>query len=107
MVVPIHLSHMMDTTEEHNGHTTIIILALLKIWQHHQIYKIELDYHYGILNTSGLARKLNTRISSVDADVQELIDAGIHVCIASGNRNLTIDVSGGPDYNNRYRVYPR
>ena len=56
--------------------------------------------------TSGLARKLNTRISSVDADVQELIDAGIHVCIASGNRNLTIDVSGGPDYNNRYRVYP-
>ena len=52
------------------------------------------------------ARKLNTRITSVDTDVQELIDAGIHVCIASGNRNLTIDVSGGPDYNNRYRVYP-
>ena len=52
------------------------------------------------------ARKLNTRITSVDADVQELIDAGIHVCIASGNRNLTIDVSGGPDYDNRYRVNP-
>ena len=52
------------------------------------------------------ARKLNTRITSVDNDVQELIDAGIHVCIASGNRNLTIDVSGGPDYDNRYRVYP-
>ena len=53
-----------------------------------------------------LVRKLNTRITSVDNDVQELIDAGIHVCIASGNRNLTIDVSGGPDYDNRYRVYP-
>ena len=52
------------------------------------------------------ARKLNTRITSVDNDVQELIDAGIHVCIASGNRNLTIDVSGGPDYDNRYRVFP-
>ena len=52
------------------------------------------------------ARKMNTRITSVDNDVQELIDAGIHVCIASGNRNLTIDVSGGPDYDNRYRVYP-
>ena len=52
------------------------------------------------------ARKMNTRITGVDADVQELIDAGIHVCIASGNRNLTIDVSGGPDYNNSYRVYP-
>jgi subtilisin family serine protease len=52
------------------------------------------------------ARKLNTRITSVDNDVQELIDAGIHVCIASGNRNLTIDVSGGPDYDNRYRVNP-
>ena len=56
--------------------------------------------------SSGNARVLNTRITSVDADVQELIDAGIHVCIASGNRNLTIDVSGGPDYDNRYRVYP-
>jgi len=55
---------------------------------------------------SDLARKLNTRITGVDADVQELIDAGIHVCIASGNRNLTIDVSGGPDYDNRYRVNP-
>ena len=56
--------------------------------------------------SDGNARKLNTRITSVDNDVQELIDAGIHVCIASGNRNLTIDVSGGPDYDNRYRVYP-
>lgn len=56
--------------------------------------------------SSGNARRLNTRITSVDNDVQELIDAGIHVCIASGNRNLTIDVSGGPDYDNRYRVYP-
>jgi subtilisin family serine protease len=56
--------------------------------------------------SSGNARVLNTRITSVDNDVQELIDAGIHVCIASGNRNLTIDVSGGPDYDNRYRVYP-
>ena len=53
-----------------------------------------------------LVRKLNTRITSVDNDVQELIDAGIHVCIASGNRNLTIDVSGGPDYDNSYRVNP-
>ena len=56
--------------------------------------------------SDGNARKLNTRITSVDNDVQELIDAGIHVCIASGNRNLTIDVSGGPDYDNRYRVNP-
>jgi subtilisin family serine protease len=53
-----------------------------------------------------LVRKLNTRITSVDNDVQELIDAGIHVCIASGNRNLTIDMSGGPDYDNSYRVNP-
>ena len=53
-----------------------------------------------------LGRKLNIRITSVDADVDELIASGIHVCIASGNRNLTIDISGGPDYNNRYRVYP-
>ena len=40
------------------------------------------------------------RIGSVDVDVQELIDEGIHVCIAAGNNSFKIDVPGGADYNN-------
>ena len=41
-----------------------------------------------------------TRIASVDTDVQEMIDAGIHVCIAAGNSYSKIDVDGGLDYDN-------
>ena len=40
------------------------------------------------------------RISSVDADIQELIDAGVHVCIAAGNDYHKVDVQGGIDYDN-------
>jgi len=40
------------------------------------------------------------RIGSIDADVQELIDEGIHVCIAAGNNSFKIDVPGGDDYDN-------
>ncbi len=42
----------------------------------------------------------NTRITSVDTDIQEMIDAGIVVCIAAGNRSYKIDVPSGTDYNN-------
>jgi subtilisin family serine protease len=42
----------------------------------------------------------NVRIASVDTDIEEMIDAGIVVCIAAGNRSHKIDVSGGDDYNN-------
>ena len=40
------------------------------------------------------------RITSVDTDVEELIDEGVHVCIAAGNNSFKVDVSGGDDYNN-------
>jgi subtilisin family serine protease len=42
----------------------------------------------------------NVRLASVDADVQLMIDAGIHVCVAAGNRSHKIDVVGGDDYDN-------
>ena len=42
----------------------------------------------------------NVRITSVDTDVEELIDAGVHVTIAAGNRGNKVDVVGGTDYNN-------
>lgn len=42
----------------------------------------------------------NVRIGSADSDVQEMIDEGIHVCIAAGNQYHKIDIPGGNDYDN-------
>ena len=42
----------------------------------------------------------NVRLTAIDADVQLMIDAGIHVCVAAGNRNHKIDIATGDDYNN-------
>lgn len=44
----------------------------------------------------------NLRILSIDTDVEEMIDAGIHVTIAAGNRGNKCDVPSGTDYNNYY-----
>ena len=49
---------------------------------------------------NGIRYMTNVRIPSVDTDLQELIDAGVHVCIAAGNRSHKIDVGGGDDYDN-------
>ena len=49
---------------------------------------------------NGFTYATNLRIASVDTDLQELIDEGVHVCIAAGNRSHKIDVVGGDDYNN-------
>lgn len=43
-----------------------------------------------------------TRVASIDTDIQEMIDAGIHVCIAAGNSYHKIDVPTGVDYDNYY-----
>ena len=42
------------------------------------------------------------RNSSTDTGIEEMITAGIHVCISSGNDGVKIDVPGGPDYNNYF-----
>ena len=44
--------------------------------------------------------KFNYRISSVDADIQQLINAGIVVCNAAGNNGMKHDIIGGIDYDN-------
>jgi len=41
-----------------------------------------------------------SRNAGLDADIEEMIDAGIHVCIASGNHYQKCDVPGGSDYDN-------
>jgi len=50
----------------------------------------------------GLGYRHVVRVATVDADVEELIDAGVHVCIAAGNSKQKIDVDGGLDYDNYY-----
>lgn len=44
----------------------------------------------------------DVRVGSVDSDVQELIDEGVHVCIAAGNSFQKIDTPSGLDYNNYF-----
>ena len=48
----------------------------------------------------GFTFRSTIRIPSVDADLQELIDAGVHVCVSAGNSFYKIDAVGGDDYNN-------
>lgn len=44
----------------------------------------------------------NLRIASIDTDIEELLEAGVHICVAAGNRSNKIDEYGGTDYNNNY-----
>ena len=59
---------------------------------------------YGIVpqltGPSGTSRRIPVRLAQIDAEVEDMIDAGIHVCIASGNQYYKIDVPAGLDYNN-------
>ena len=63
---------------------------------------------YGIVGTARydgsdfLGYRHVKRITSVDIDVQEMIDAGIHVCIAAGNSRQKCDIPSGADYDNYY-----
>jgi subtilisin family serine protease len=59
--------------------------------------------NYGLVNlTSGGNFVTNFRLGSVDVDIQELIDEGVHVVIAGGNNFHKIDTPGGVDFNNSF-----
>lgn len=55
--------------------------------------------------------RVPVRVPSVDVDVQEMIDAGIIVCIAAGNTPFLADLPGGVEYDNYFDMdlagYPR
>jgi subtilisin family serine protease len=57
---------------------------------------------YGLMGVNSFNRRAPVRISSVDTDIQEMLDAGIVVCIAAGNGSHKIDIVGGTDYNNNF-----
>jgi subtilisin family serine protease len=66
------------------------------------------DTAYADLQNYGLIGELQggsiygfpRKYASLDADVETLINNGIHVCIAAGNDSMKIDVPGGIDYDN-------
>lgn len=60
-------------------------------------------WSYGLVPISGspvASYITNVRIPSVDADIQEMIDAGIHVFIAAGNRAHKVESFLATDYDN-------
>ena len=54
---------------------------------------------YGMINVTG---SVPVRVTSVDTDLEELIAAGVTVCVAAGNDYFKIDVPGGADYDNYF-----
>lgn len=56
---------------------------------------------YGLATYTPSAQfRWGNRISSVDSDVEEMIEEGIIFCKSAGNNNIKIDVPGGDDYDN-------
>lgn len=53
-----------------------------------------------VIAQNGVSRFLPVRIPSVDAEIDDMIAAGIHVTIAAGNDLYKGDINGGLDYNN-------
>ena len=48
----------------------------------------------------GFVYRYPVRVASVDADVEDCVDAGVHICIAAGNNSFKIADSTDPDYDN-------
>jgi subtilisin family serine protease len=60
------------------------------------------ETNYGFIqNYNGTYYYANSRVSSTDTDIDEMIAEGIVVCIAAGNFGFKIDTSTGADYNNQ------
>jgi subtilisin family serine protease len=60
--------------------------------------------NFGLINNSGAGTGYNfltnTRVTSTDTDVNEMVDAGIIVCIGAGNRGHKIEIYSGSDWSN-------
>ena len=54
----------------------------------------------GVVPYVGTRWKIPVQVAYVDAEVADMINDGIHVCIAAGNDYYKVDVAAGADYNN-------
>ena len=73
-------------------------------WQESITYMTETYGIHGYLGSDGNYH-VPVRDTAIDTDIQEMIDAGIHVVIAAGNSSFKADISGGVDYNNSSASY--
>ena len=48
----------------------------------------------------GTTHRIPVRVTSVDAEIEDMITDGIHICIAAGNNLHKVELLGGPDYDN-------
>jgi subtilisin family serine protease len=56
---------------------------------------------YGMIGQfDGVDYFFDTQSFTVDADIEEMLDAGIHIVVSAGNSSMKIDVPGGNDYGN-------
>lgn len=57
---------------------------------------------YGLIGPiyQGGVTRYPAQVSFVDAEIEDMIDSGIHVCISAGNDFYKADVQGGIDYDN-------
>lgn len=68
-----------------------------QIWQ-------EVDTDLTTVGFPEMADRQPARVVSVDTSIDEMIDAGIHICIAAGNDSFKIDLPNGIDYNNYWSM---
>jgi subtilisin family serine protease len=57
---------------------------------------------YGMIGAGSTLRTYSARVGTVDSDVEELIAAGVIVCISAGNEFQKVENVGGPDYDNYF-----
>ena len=69
-------------------------------------YGVEYTDRGGLWAATGVSRlffgnnRVPVRVPSVDAEIEDMIDAGIHVCIAAGNNRYKADLPTGLDFDN-------
>ena len=74
-------------------------------WSFSNHPNITLWSQYGIVQPLDQSyRSIPMQSASYDIEIEEMIDAGIHVCISSGNSAFKADIPGGIDYNNYVRI---
>jgi subtilisin family serine protease len=58
---------------------------------------------YGMIGQfDGSNFTFDTQALVVDVDIEEMLDAGIHIVVSAGNSSMKIDVAGGVDYGNYF-----
>ena len=71
-------------------------------WTYNSQTSDELWDDYGIMNKNNWT--FPAQVEAVDAEIEDMINDGIHICIAAGNDPYKADIPGGSDYDNYISV---